>query len=469
MAILQFSRWNGDDKGMATRFETTDVVVVGAGVSGLAAARHIVRSGRSALVLDADHRVGGRLRSHHLADGTAFDLGGQWIATAREMPRINALLAEYGLETFHQVDSARMDLTAHKIENMPRLLRAEWEWFVAKLEALAESVDEEMLSRTPDATALDAVSVEEWKRANLDSEELKKVFDQIVRTEYTLEPKDVSMLYFLHGIKTSGGLEAMFSSDGGSHSTRVVKGLAAVASCIAEELGDRVLLGYQVYDIIHRGDGVRVVAENAIIEADHVIVALPPNQIQRIDFDPVLPRRRMWLMQRLEMGSVIKCFALYDRPFWRGRPVQVVDPDLIVLDHTLDASSPDDKHYALVAFIGGDDAVVWSDKPADERRAEVLDGLARVLGEEARNPIDYFDHDWLTEPFIGGGYACYAPPGVMTSGYEELAHPIGPIHWAGTEMASTYQGYVEGALQAAERAATEVLDALLSETPRPSP
>jgi monoamine oxidase len=447
---------------MATRFETTDVVVIGAGVSGLAAARHLARSGRSVLVLEADKRVGGRLRTHHLADGTAFDLGGQWIGPAKDMPRINALLDEFGLKTFHQVDSARMDLTAHKIENMSRLMRAEWEWFVAKLEALALSVDEETLSRTPDATALDAVSVEEWKRANLDSDELKKVFDQIVRTEYTLEPKDMSMLYFLHGIKTSGGLEAMFSSDGDSQSLRVVDGLAAVCAHMAEELGDQVLLGYQVYDIIHRGDGVRIVAENAIIEADHVIVALPPNQIQRLDFDPVLPRRRMWLMQRLEMGSVIKCFAVYETPFWRGRPVHVVDPELIVLDHTLDASSPDDKHYALVAFIGGDDAVVWSDKPADERRTMVLDGLARVLGEEARTPIDYFDHDWLTEPFIGGGYSCYAPPGVMTSGYEELAHAIGPIHWAGTEMASSYQGYVEGALIAAERAATEVLDALFA-------
>jgi monoamine oxidase len=459
---LQFRPQNGDDGEMATRFETTDVVVIGAGVSGLAAARHVMRSGRSVLVLEADRRVGGRLRTHRLADGTAYDLGGQWIAPPDEMPRINALLKEFGLETFHQVNSARMDLTAHKIEDMSRLMQAEWEWFVAKLEALAESVNEDSLSLTPDATALDAVSVEEWKRANLGSEALKKVFDQIVRTEYTLEPKDVSMLYFLHGIKTSGGLDAMFSSDGGSHSLRVVDGLAAVCTHMAEELGDRLLLGYQVYDVIHRGDGVRVVAENAIIEADHVIVALPPNQIQRLDFDPVLPRRRMWLMQRLEMGSVIKCFAFYNEPFWRGRAVTIVDPELIVLDHTLDASSADDKHYALVAFIGGDDAVVWSDKSAEERKAMVLDGLARVLGEEARSPIDYFDHDWLTEPFIGGGYSCYAPPGVMTSGYEELSHSIGPIHWAGTEMATTYGGYVEGALEAAERAATEVLDALFA-------
>ena len=67
-----------------------------------------------------------------------------------------------------------------------------------------------------------------------------------------------------------------------------------------------------------------------------------------------------------------------------------------------------------------------------------------------------------------GGYSCYAPPGVMTAGYEELHDPIGPIHWAGTEMATTYQGYVEGALEAADRAVTEVLSALTSSASFPS-
>jgi monoamine oxidase len=445
---------------MATKFETTDVVIIGAGVSGLAAACMLMDAGKSVLVLEADERVGGRLRTHHLDDGTAFDLGGQWIGAEKEMPRVRRLLEQHGLEIFHQVDSAAMDISAHHLERMSRMTRAEWEWFTAKLEELAATVDIGHPSNTPDARALDAVSVEEWKRANLDSKYLGDVFDQIVRTEYTIEPKDVSMLFFLYCVKTSGGLDAMFDSEGGSHTFRVVEGLAAVCERMAEKLGDRVMLGYQVYDVIHRGDGVRIVAENAIIEADRVVMALPPNQIARIDFDPVLPRRHMWLMQRLEMGSVIKCFALYDKPFWRGRSANVIDPELIVIDHTLDASSPKDDHFALVAFIGGDDAVVWSDRSFEDRRAVVLDGLAMVFGEEARTPIQYFDHDWLTEPFIGGGYACYAPPGVMTSGYEELNHPIGPIHWAGTEMGATYQGYVEGALEAAERAAHEVLQAL---------
>jgi monoamine oxidase len=449
---------------MPTRLESVDVAVIGGGVSGLYAACEVARSGRSVRVLEASERIGGRLLTHRLKDGTAFDLGGQWIAPPSEMPRVNGLLQRYGLRTFHQVDSARMDLTTHKLATLSRMTRAEWEWFLAKLEELAGTVDVENPSATPDAHALDAVSVEEWKRSNLDSKYLREIFDQIVRAEFTLEPKDVSMLYFLFCVKSSGGIEAMFSSDGGSHTLRVVEGMAALCDRMADELGNRVLTGCQVYDVIQRSDGVRIVAEGALVEAEHVILALPPNQIQRIDFDPLLPRRRMWLMQRLEMGTVIKCFALYDKPFWRGREVRVVPPEQIVLDHTLDASTPEgperSAHHALVAFIGGDDAIVWSDKPASERRAIVLDSLARVLGPEALEPIDYFDHDWLAEAFIGGGYSCYAPPGVVTAGLEDLARPVGRLHFAGTETAPRYQGYVEGALHAAERAVREVLDAL---------
>lgn len=454
---------------MATKFEETDVVVVGAGVSGLAAAYRLMEAGVGVVVLDADDRVGGRLLNHTLTDGTVFDLGGQWIAGPQDMPLVNKLIGELNLTIFEQLDSARFDVSSHALSTMTRLDQAEWEWFVAKLEALAVTVNVDHPSQTPDAVALDGVSLEEWKRVNLDSIYLQHVFDQMVRTEYTLEPKDVSMLYFLLAVKTSGGLEAMFDPDGGSHNYRLVEGLAAITDRLAERLGDRVLLERQVYDIIHREDGVRVIAENAIIEADRVIVALPPNQAIKIDFDPVLPRRRKWLLERLEMASVIKCFALYPEPFWRGREAKQLDPEVVVIDHSMDASSRGDTHPALVAFIGGDDAIDWSDRSADERRTVVLRELARVFGPEALEATDYFDHDWLTEPFIGGGYSCYAPPGVMTAGYEEISTPIGPIHWAGTETAKSYQGYVEGALEAAERAVREVLVVVRPQHPTAAP
>jgi monoamine oxidase len=446
---------------MATRFESTEVAIIGAGISGLAAARRLSAAGLDVRVLEASTRVGGRLLSHALDDGTVFDLGGQWLASPEHMPLVNALIDDFGLTRFVQRDDALLDYTAQPFAEMPRIMNAEWQWFMAKVDELTQSIDTAVPANSPNADHLDSVSLEEWKQSNLDSELLKRIFDQMIRTEYTLEPKDVSMLYFLYALNINGGIKTMLDvGDQGAQNLRVVEGMAALCDCIADELGEKVVLGAQVYDIVQREDGIRVIGDSIMVEADRVIVALPPNQIQRIDFDPMLPRRRTWLLQRLEMGAVIKCFAVYDTPFWRGRTVTPLDPDTLVIDHALDASSIDDGHYALVAFIGGDDAVAWSDRPDDERRAVVLDNLAQVFGDEARTPLDYFDHDWLLEPTIGGGYSCYAPPGVMTAGYENLSAPIGFLHWAGTEMATVHQGYVEGSLHAAYRACDEVLAAL---------
>lgn len=437
-------------------------VIVGGGISGLIAARTLQQAGVDVLVIEANPRVGGRLLSHQLPDGTVFDLGGQWLG--EDMPRTRALVEELGLTIFHQEAKGRMDLSIQPLDQADRLTQAEWEWFTAKISWLVDQVDVNDPALTPDADALDVLSVEEWKRENLESEYLRRLFDQLVRTEYTIEPKDFSMLYLLYSIKSVGGFEDLLDLDGGNHTWRLVEGMQAMCTRIADLLGDRLRTDCQVYEIEHgvvsAPHTMRVIAEHFSVTCDRLILAAPPNQISRIDFDPVLPRRRMKLLQRLEMGSVIKCFAIYDRPFWQDTNAKAIDPDELIFDHTMDASSHDGVHPALVAFIGGDDAVFWSDRPFETRRRAVLENLAMVFGDEALYPREYFDKDWLTEPFVGGGYQCYAPPGVMTGGFAELREAIGPFHFAGTETAVRYYGYVEGAIEAGDRAAAEVLAAL---------
>jgi monoamine oxidase len=441
---------------------TTDAVIVGAGISGLIAAHKLVEAGLDVVVLEAAPRVGGRLLTKVLPDGTAFDLGGQWLGP--EMWRVTRLVQELGLATFSQNETGRMDLSAQPLSSMDKLTQAEWSWYTAKISWLVDQVNVERPAETPNASELDVMSVEEWKRQNLESEYLRHLFDQLIRTEYTIEPKDFSMLFLLYSVRSAGGFEDLIDLDGGNHTLRLREGMQTICTKLAEQLGDKLHLNSQAYELEHSENGVRVISEGFHVNAKHAIVAIPPNQAQRIDFDPVLPRRRMKLMQRLEMGSVIKCFAIYDRPFWRNQTLKAVDPDNLIFDHAMDASSHDDKHPALVAFIGGDDAVFWSDRPAGTRRRAVLENLAMIYGDEALYPRDYFDHDWMTEPFIGGGYQCYAPPGVMTNGFEELREPIGRIHFAGTETAVWYYGYVEGAIEAGERAALEVQKALGKET-----
>lgn len=435
-----------------------DVVVVGAGISGLMAARILKKAGLKVLILEAHDRVGGRLLTKKLEDGTAFDLGGQWIGL--DMLRVNQLIQELGLTLFPQHDSGRIDLAAQPLAAMDKLVQAEWQWLTAKIGVLVERVNLEKPALTPDAAELDVMSVEEWKRQNLDSQYLRNLFDQIIRTEYTIEPKDFSVLHLLFSLKSAGGYEGILGLERGLETLRLKEGMQTICTHLAKELEAELYLNCQVYDIIHSEHSVKLIGEALTCTAKRVILAIPPNQITRIDFEPVLPRRRSKLMQRLEMGSVIKCFAFYDRPFWRERKANPIDPDQLLIDDTIDATSPDGKHPALVAFIGGDDAVQWSDRPVEIRRRAVLEELGLIFGEEALYPKLYFDHDWLTEPFIGGGYQCYAPPGVMTGGFEEMREPIGAIHFAGTETAVRYYGYIEGALEAGERAAREVITAL---------
>ena len=147
---------------MATRFESAEVAIIGAGISGLAAARRLRAAGRKVLVLEASTRVGGRLLSHELADGTVFDLGGQWIASREHMPLVNELIDNLGLQRFVQRDDALMDYTAQPFADMPRIMNAEWQWFMAKLDELTESIDTKVLANSPDADHLEPADAEEY-------------------------------------------------------------------------------------------------------------------------------------------------------------------------------------------------------------------------------------------------------------------------------------------------------------------
>jgi len=184
--------------------------------------------------------------------------------------------------------------------------------------------------------------------------------------------------------------------------------------------------------------------------------------VQCIEFEPALPPMRQQLNESMPLGSVIKVNAVYDRPFWRdaGRSGSVFDIDGTV-GYAVDNSSPDHDGGVLVSFFAGAAARALGDArlgaaAAKTRQRMWLEQAVGWFGPEAATPRDYVDLDWASRPWVGGGYSGVMAPGGWTACGPALRAPVGPIHWAGSETATEWTGYVEGALQAAERAASEV-------------
>jgi monoamine oxidase len=187
---------------------------------------------------------------------------------------------------------------------------------------------------------------------------------------------------------------------------------------------------------------------------------MAPSMTARIRFSPALPGRRDQLAQWMSSGALTKCTAVYERPFWRdhgwsGAAVSDEGP----VETTFDNSPPDGEPGVMLGFISGAKATRHARRPASERRRIVLDCFARMWGSDARAASTYFEQAWAEEEWSGGGPVCCAPPGVLTAYGPELRRPSGRVHWAGTETATAWCGYMDGAVRSGERAASEVLDA----------
>jgi monoamine oxidase len=439
----------------------TDVVVVGAGLAGLIAARRLSAAGASVVVVEARDRVGGRSLSRELA-GDVIDLGGQWAGAGDR--RLLALAAELGVRSFPQHHQGRKVLevdgkvsTYRAVPSLPLLGLLETGAVVARLERLRRRVPLDRPHETPGAAALDAITVEDWKREHVRTAGARAALDVAVRAIFAAEPRELSFLHFLFYLNSGGGILRLATIPRGAQQARFVGGAQSFSIRIAAALGDRVLLGRPVRAIEQDGEGVTVRADGGEpIRARWGVVAVPPALAAKIDFRPGLPSRRATLASRMPMGSVTKCIVAYERAFWRerglsGEVASTGGPVRLIFDDT----SHDGAHPALVAFLVGDSAREMRGRPEERRRA-VLDAVTRYLGPEGRAPIDYVDQDWAEEPWSAGCYVGLMPPGLLSTCGGALREPCGRIHWAGTETAIEGNGYFEGAIESGERVAVEL-------------
>jgi len=447
--------------------EVLDVVVVGAGFAGLTAARLLQEAGRSVVVLEERDRVGGRTRTE-TRQGTWIDLGGQWIGPGQD--RVVALVDELGFATYPQPevgDDVVLD------GNGARRLGSFVEAFTddelvayielaGALEAIADQVPLDAPWSAPEAAAWDATTLGDWVRARGVSDAVADLFEVGVRAVFAASSAQLSLLHAAHYVHSAGGWSKLTDSEGGAQQDRVEGGVQPLAEALAARLATgTVRLGEPVTRIVQGEGGVEVDAASGPMRAKRVVVAVPPTLAGRIAYEPALPARRDQLVQHMPQGSVIKFHVLYDEPWWRaeglsGMVLSPHEPIGVTFDCTPPAGTPG----LISGFFEGPDAVAHGERTMDERREVVVGVLARTLGERARDVLDYVDLDWSAEPYTRGCYGAHLPPGAWTVYGAALREPVGCIHWAGTETAERWTGYIDGAIDSGQRVASEVLAAL---------
>jgi monoamine oxidase len=445
-----------------------DVIVVGAGLAGLAAARALVAEGASVVVLEARERVGGRVENHDIGEGKVVEVGGQWIGPTQD--RLAALARELGVETFptHGQGFNLLEYggsVRRYTGTIPRINPAvlvDVERAQRRLNRLARRVPLEAPWEAPGAARLDGQTAATWMRRNLVTKSGRMLLELGIEAVWAAQPEDMSLLHVLFYIHSAGSLELLFDTEGGAQQDRFAGGSQLIPIRMAEQLGDeRLVLGAPVRRIEHGPDGVSVQADGAVARGRRAILALAPTLAGRVAYDPPLPGYRDQLTQRMPLGTVVKCMAIYAEPFWRseglsGQAMSDGGPVRLMFDN----SPPDGSPGVLLGFLEGRRARELGRLAAEERRTAVIDCFARMFGPRAANPDDYVERLWAEEEWTRGCYGCHMPTGAWTNYGAALHAPIGPLHWAGAEYAHVWNGYMDGALRSGEAAAAQVLETL---------
>jgi monoamine oxidase len=440
----------------------TEVVIVGAGYAGLRAATELVERGHDVVVVEARDRVGGRVRTDHVA-GTPLDLGGMWVGADHH--RLRALIGTTGATTFPTPDHGRAAWWDHErgelrrarpvpapISAVPGVALA-----LARLDRAARRVPVGAPWRAPDAADLDATTAAAWLR-RIPGRHARDLVRTSLVASLSVELSEVSMLTLLAEVADAGGTRALLGTDGGAQQDLIVGGADGPARHLADRLGDRLHLGAPVTRIAGGDDGPVTVSVDggAEVTADAAVVAVPPPNVLGIRFEPALPGHRTQLLQRLPMGSVVKLLATYERPFWReqgwsGDVVDATGPVPLAFDATQPGGDP----VLATLVCGRRGRELGRSEPAARRRV-ILDAFARWFGPDAGSPRHVAEVCWDDERWSGGAYSAVPVPGTTSSMLAGGADPVGRLHWAGTETADRWSGFIEGALRSGDRVAEEV-------------
>jgi monoamine oxidase len=451
-----------------------DVAIIGGGLSGLSTAKDLAAANKSFIILEARDRVGGRVLNANILGKGVQELGGEYVGPTQN--RVLALAAKLGLPTYKTYIAGnstfyRNGTVRHYRDNLGGIppvgmdSLVELANFMVDINTLASKVDLESPWNTPNATALDSMTLETYVNARLSTSDSRALLDVAIPAILSTELNEPSLLYSLWCIAAAGDetgpgtINRLIGVDGGAQDSRVHGGTQLLATLLAERLGsENIHLNTPVRKVQLKKSHYLVSSDEFTVSARHVVLAMSPPLINRITFDPPLPANRDQLNQRMPMGALGKAIAIFPDAWWRDEGLNGAGvSDTGAIRVTYDNSPADGSFGAIMGFIEADEMRKLDSASEDEVKRQVKQSFANLFGSRVETATDVLVQRWDLEEFSRGGPSAFMPPGVLTQYGSYLRAPVGRIHFAGTETSLRWIGYIDGAISSGERVAREIL------------
>lgn len=418
-----------------------DVLVLGAGIAGLAVARTLTKRGRRVLILEARNRIGGRMWTDSSL-GLPLDLGASWIHGVNGNP-IAKLAKEFGVKTVPTDGENAIEYAADGCE----LPDGEWEEMESLFEEIYEEVAE-MQDATDEDMSLQAAFDRVIAIRGISEEDLRRLnyyVHLVTALEYGADAKDLSLWWWDLG-EEFGGEEVIFP--GGYN--QITDGLAN---------GLDIRLGEIVKGIRYGSDGVEVETMQGNYAADQAVVTFPLGVLKQasVKFEPPLPESKQEAIERLGMGVLNKVYLKFPEAFW-DEEVETISYMGKELGEWCDWLNflPFTGAPVLMAFHGGEKGFDLEKLSDDEIVAGAMRTLRVIFGDDIPEPEGALITRWGQDPFALGAYS-HVPPFASGDDHEALAEPVDDVlFFAGEATSRNHPSTVHGAYLSGVRAAEEM-------------
>ena len=441
----------------------SEVIVIGAGFAGLSAALALKEAGIDTIVLEARNRVGGRVKTAYLPDGTQIDLGGQWIGPTQD--HMYRLAKKYKVEVFPSqgVGNDIVYYDGQFLDEEP----PEVGELLDQLDELALQLNLKKPWETPNAKELDSQTFLDWLYREAATPAAARYVDRSLSAGLlAVSGAEFSVLQMMYYIRSGGGLEYLNGVDGGAQQDRLAGGLQLIAERMAEDFGyEQLYLEQPVKKIKYTEDGASVMTETDIFFAKKIILAIPTAVMSSVEFTPKLPVLKEKTFDHLLPPAALKAHFIYKTPFWReaGLSGNAYTSDGYISE-VYDNSMVDPRKGVLTLFCYGDEANELRGVNKNRRKRVFEKELINLFGEEAGKSVEYVEHDWSDEEYTHGCFSSHFGTNGWFGYGKNLNTGVDSLYWTGTEFASKWNGYCDGAVDAGTKAAKKIAALLQKES-----